>query len=391
MLGLTATPERTDGGNLLALCGENVVYRADLVEGIERGRLCPFDYFGVPDLVEYNNIPWRRLTEEELTGLVATEARAENAFEQLQQRGGRRTLAFCVSIRHAEFVRRFFSERGLRAAAVHSGAESAPRQEAIALLEKGELDVVVTVDMFNEGVDIPAVDTVLMLRPTDSKIVWLQQLGRGLRRVPGKRLSVIDYVGNHRAFLRHLQTLFGLDGSVLNARRCIAGLREAGGRSELPGGCSVTYDLEALELLDQVARVPRKADAFRAWLDDFREQSERRPRAVEAFHEGFDPQGLPPALRPWFSGLGQLGALSAAEAEVAGAAPELFELLQTTPMTRSYKMVLLLAWIASGRFPGPIGLDELGRAFSRLALRIPQIDTHIQRQRPRPRLAQGAG
>lgn len=369
LLGLTATPERTDGGDLLALCGENVVYRADLFEGIERGRLCPFDYFGVPDPVEYDNIPWRRLTDDELTGLVATEARAENAYEQLRVRGGRRTLAFCVSIRHAEFMRRFFSERGLRAVAVHSGPESAPRQEAIQLLEKGELDVVVTVDMFNEGVDIPAVDTVLMLRPTDSKVVWLQQLGRGLRKRPGKRLSVIDYVGNHRAFLRHLQTLFGLDGSVLNARRCIAGLREAGGRSELPGGCSVTYDLEALELLDQVARVPRKADAFRAWLDDFRERNERRPRAVEAFHEGFDPQQLPPALRPWFAGLRELGALSAEEAAVAGAAPELFELLQTTAMTRSYKMVLLLSWIASGRFPSPIGLDELGRAFSRLALR----------------------
>ncbi len=231
LLGLTATPERTDGGDLLALCGENVVYRADLFEGIERGRLSPFDYFGVPDPVEYDNIPWRRLSEEELTGLVATEARAENAFEQLQQRGGRRVLAFCVSIRHAEFMRRFFAERGLRAVAVHSGAESAPREEAIELLEKGELDVVVTVDMFNEGVDIPAVDTVLMLRPTDSKVVWLQQLGRGLRKQAGKRLSVIDYVGNHRAFLRHLQTLFQLDGSVLNARKVRCGVAR-GGRTE---------------------------------------------------------------------------------------------------------------------------------------------------------------
>ncbi|MAD79966.1 MAG: hypothetical protein CMJ50_03860 [Planctomycetaceae bacterium] len=106
LLGLTATPERMDGGDLLALCQENLVYRKDLVAGIEAGLLCPFRYFGVPDEVDYSNIPWRssRFDEEELTNAVATTRRAENALEQFRQRGGDRTLGFCCSQRHADFM-----------------------------------------------------------------------------------------------------------------------------------------------------------------------------------------------------------------------------------------------------------------------------------------------
>ena len=101
LLGLTATPERTDGGDLLALCQENLVYRCDLFEGTRRELLSPFHYFGVPDEVNYANIPWRsnRFDEDALTQAVATRSRAENALGQYRKRGGKRTLAFCVSQR----------------------------------------------------------------------------------------------------------------------------------------------------------------------------------------------------------------------------------------------------------------------------------------------------
>ena len=133
LLGLTATPERTDGGDLLALCEENLVYRCDLVEGVKQDLLCRFRYFGVPDEVDYRNIPWRnsRFDEEELTRHVATQSRARNAYEQLQKRGGTRTLAFCVSQRHADFMADFFRQQGLRAVAVHSGDTSAPRAQSL--------------------------------------------------------------------------------------------------------------------------------------------------------------------------------------------------------------------------------------------------------------------
>src|SRR5262249_45175431 len=105
-LGLTATPERTDGGDLLTLCQENLVYRCDLKDGIDRDLLSPFHYFGVPDEVDYTNIPWRstRFDEEMLTLAVATQSRAQNALEQYIKRAGARTLAFCCSQRHADYM-----------------------------------------------------------------------------------------------------------------------------------------------------------------------------------------------------------------------------------------------------------------------------------------------
>ena|SRR2546426_9930197 len=140
-------------------------------------------YFGVPDEVDYRNIPWRsnRFDEEELTTAVATRARADNALDQYRKRAGKITLAFCVSQRHADFMADHFRNEGIRAAAVHSGEDSDPRVASLERLKAGELDILFAVDMLNEGVDLPSLDTVMMLRPTESKIVWLQQFGRGLR------------------------------------------------------------------------------------------------------------------------------------------------------------------------------------------------------------------
>ncbi|MCA8941850.1 MAG: DEAD/DEAH box helicase family protein, partial [Planctomycetes bacterium] len=212
LLGLTATPERTDGADLLSLCGNNLVFHCGLAEGIDRGELCPFDYHGVPDDVDYEQIPWRsrHFDEEALTAQLATQQRAQNALEQHEKYGGLRTLGFCASQRHADFMATFFTENGRRAVAVHSGETSAPRANSLDALRRGDLDVVFSVDMFNEGVDVPAIDTVMMLRPTESRILWLQQLGRGLRKSTAKnRLRVIDYIGNHRSFLDKPRALLG--------------------------------------------------------------------------------------------------------------------------------------------------------------------------------------
>ena len=130
----------------------------------------------------------------------------------------------------------FFRGEGLRAAAVHSGPSSAPRATSLEDLEAGDLDVVCAVDMFNEGVDLPAVDTVMMLRPTESGTIWLQQFGRGLRRADGKaHLAVIDYIGNHRSFLLKPRTLLQLgpgDATLAAALRLARS-----GELELPPGC----------------------------------------------------------------------------------------------------------------------------------------------------------
>ncbi|MFZ4760421.1 MAG: DEAD/DEAH box helicase family protein, partial [Burkholderiaceae bacterium] len=167
LLGLTATPERTDGGDLLALCGENLVYRCAVPRGIELGLLCPYAYFGVPDEVDYANIPWRstRFDEVALTEAVATKRRADNVLDQWRKHRPERTLAFCVSQRHADFMREHFSAQDVTCAAVHAGPSSDGRALSLERLAAGELKVVFAVDMFNEGLDVPSIDAVMMLRP----------------------------------------------------------------------------------------------------------------------------------------------------------------------------------------------------------------------------------
>ena len=127
LLGLTATPDRSDGADLLALCDDNLVFQCDLFEGIDAGLLSPFRYVGVPDMVDYAQIPWRsaRFDPTELDAALATEARAQNALEQLGKHGSGPAIGFCSSMRHADFMAQFFVARGLRAVSVHSGAGSA--------------------------------------------------------------------------------------------------------------------------------------------------------------------------------------------------------------------------------------------------------------------------
>jgi superfamily II DNA or RNA helicase len=183
LLGLTATPERADGGDVLGSFDDHVAYRADIGHGIERGLLVPFSYHGLRDDIDYRNIPWRnrRFDPEMLAAAVETERRMARMWDAWETHPGTRTLVFCCSIRHANHAQAWLSARGARALAVHSGEGSADREDALAALQAGALDALCAVDLFNEGVDVPAIDRVVMLRPTESIVVFLQQLGRGLR------------------------------------------------------------------------------------------------------------------------------------------------------------------------------------------------------------------
>lgn len=370
LLGLTATPERTDGGDLLSLCGDNLVYRCDVAEGIRRGLLSLFAYYGVPDEVDYANIPWRnnRFDEQALTAAVATQARARNALEQYQQLAATRTVAFCVSQRHADFMTAYFQDAGVRCVAVHSGSTSAPRTPSLEQLEAGELDVIFAVDMFNEGVDLPSVDTVLMLRPTESRILWLQQFGRGLRHRPGKTLQVIDYIGNHRVFLTKTKALFDLGSSDREVAYALQQLDE--GMLELPPGCSVTYALEAKEILRGLIGSAPQGDQLRAYYEEFRARHGVRPLAAEVFTDGFDPKLVRRSgYSSWLDFVRLMGDLSEEQTAAFQRHRDFLEQLEVTPMTRSYKMLVLLAVLGADAFPGEISIEELTRRFGDLARR----------------------
>jgi superfamily II DNA or RNA helicase/diadenosine tetraphosphate (Ap4A) HIT family hydrolase len=372
LLGLTATPERTDGGDLLALCDENLVYRCDVPRGIDLGMLCPYHYFGVPDTIDYKNIPWRsrKFDELALSQAAETHDRANNIYQQWQKRGGKNTIGFCVSQTHANFMRDWFRAKGVACASVHAGVGSDPRAQSLEDLEKGNLQVVFAVDMFNEGVDIPALDTVMMLRPTESAIIWLQQFGRGLRKQGDKVLTVIDYIGNHRSFLLKLRTLLAMDSAGDAAIRHV--LTEIqNGALNLPKGCEVTYELEAIDILQALLREPGPGNALVEYYKDFRHLHGQRPTATETYHDGYLPGLAKSIYGSWLDMVNAMGDFDEVEQNTLHAHGQFLKGLETTSMSKSYKMVLLKAMLNEDAIPSEEGitLQQLSNTVRRIATR----------------------
>lgn len=349
MLGLTATPNRMDSADLLALCSDNLVYECPLTEGIERGDLSPFRYFGIADDVDYAPIPWRggRFDPAALTEAVETRERAQHALDVWRDKGGGRTLAFCVTVSHADFMAEFFQSNGVAAAAVHSGPTSAPRAGSVEQLRAGELQVICTVDMFNEGLDVPEIDTVLMLRPTESPVVFLQQLGRGLRRNDGKAaLTAIDFIGNHRSFLVKPRTLLALGaGRQVGTDKVLRAMRT--GDFGLPPGCSATYDVELVDILRAVSRVGARS-ALEDYCRSYADEHGYRPSAVQAYEAGYNPSSARARYGHWFAFLDDLELLAEHEREVARRQSDVLAGLEKEAIAKSYKLVTLQALLQLG-------------------------------------------
>ncbi len=379
MLGLTATPQRMDGADLLALCHDNLVFECALVEGIDRGDLVPFQYWGIRDVVDFAPIPWRngRFDPQALTEAVETQDRAEQALREWSTRRGTRTLAFCCSVTHADFMQRFFTERGIRCAAVHSGPSSAPRRESIQQLRDGELDVLLSVDVFNEGVDVPEVDTVLMLRPTDSPIVFLQQLGRGLRTTAGKEhLRVVDLIGNHRSFLTRPRTLLSLGASIVPSnQKLLDAIRT--GEFGLPPGCSVDYELSLIEMFAQLAKVRGGTSAIEEYCRSYFEDEGVRPSAAQAFAAGYNPGSLRPR-GGWFGFLGSLDMLSDAELDVVRKHQETVIGFETENVTKSYKLVALRSLLRDGVLRAGAPVDRIAASSLELIRDDPRLVADTQ-------------
>lgn len=382
LLGLTATPDRTDGADLLSICQDNLVFDEDMITGIRAGLLCPFKYFGVPDDIDYEVIPWRsrRFDEEALTLAAATQKRAANALEQFQSKGGSKALGFCCSVRHADFMAEFFRGRGFNAVAVHSEASSYPRARALEELEEGKLQIIFAVDIFNEGLDVPAIDTVLMLRPTESSIVWLQQFGRGLRKLEGKsHLNVIDYIGNHRSFLLKVRSML-LQWEVnvqSDAEISLALKRLDADEVELPEGCEITYELEAKNIINALLRTRDSDDAIITFYQDYLDRNGRRPSAGEVLRSGYNPRSLRKSFGSWFGFIKTSRGFTDDEQKAYDSAIDFFQDLENTPMTKSYKMLLLMALLNLDAIPGSVDEDTVAVEFKRLANRNKRLANDV--------------
>lgn len=253
LLGLTATPERSDGLPILHWFNDRIAAELRLWDAIAQQHLAPFMYFGIHDGLDLRRIPWKRGVGYDINALSAaytsSDAWARLVVQQVTRHAEpshMRCLGFCVSIDHARFMARHFNRHGIGAVAVWGDSPRAEREAALRDLADGRVQAVFSVDLFNEGVDVPAVDTVLMLRPTESPTLFLQQLGRGLRRSPGKGFcTVLDFVGTHREefrFDRRYRALLG--GSRRDLERAVHLQFPF-----LPAGCHMELDQKATEVV----------------------------------------------------------------------------------------------------------------------------------------------
>ncbi|MCC2250404.1 MAG: DUF3427 domain-containing protein [Bacillota bacterium] len=199
MLGMTATPERTDDFNIYELFDYNIAYEIRLQEALEEDMLCPFHYFGVTDL-EYNG---QLIDDTTIVSRLVMDKRVEHIIEKIHYYGysGERVkgLMFCSRKEEAINLSHAFNQRGYRTVALTGDHSQEKRMQEVVRLEKGSLDYIITVDIFNEGIDIPSVNQVVMLRQTQSSIIFIQQLGRGLRKHQSKDfVTIIDFIGNYK-------------------------------------------------------------------------------------------------------------------------------------------------------------------------------------------------
>lgn len=251
LLALTATPERSDGLDIRRWTGGRTAFDMRLWHALDRQLLAPFQYFGVADTVDLTDVRWEAgsYSTADLGRLyTGDDIRATLILRQARRIVARpremRALGFCATVEHAEYMASIFNENGLPAAALNAATTPAEREAEIRRLVSGELCCLFTRDIFNEGVDIPEVDTILLLRPTESVTVFLQQIGRGLRRHEAKDVcTILDFVANYRREFRFDLRLRALTG--VSRRDLVAAAED--GFPFLPTGCHIELERQARE------------------------------------------------------------------------------------------------------------------------------------------------
>jgi len=386
LLGLTATPERLDSQDVFALCDYNLVYEVRLKEAINKGWLVPFRYYGVFDETDYSRIDYRngRYDEKQLEQILNINKRAGLILQNYLKYTSRKALGFCSSRSHAVFMAEYFIKHGIKACAVISGNipenssnsedEGKPscvmdRKEAVNKLKNAEVKVVFSVDMFNEGLDIPEVDMVLFLRPTESPTVFLQQLGRGLRKTGKKKyVNVLDFIGNYK---KANLIPFLLMGDIKDLGKK-AGTVCIPDEEEYPEGCFVNFDFRLIDLFKRMSDEQKKL--FDRVKDEyFRIKENLGDRPLRTSMYTYLEESVYAAIRTkkeqnifgdYLSFLEKIGELSEDERTLIGTvAHEFLKEIENTRMTKMYKMPILLAFYNYGKMKLVIDEDDIYENF----------------------------
>lgn len=272
LLGLTATPERMDRKDVLESYDGNLIFELSQQDSIERGYLAPFKYHGFKDDIDYDQIYWNgfKYKISDLNKILIIDRRDERIIEKFKEKAkDKKSIGFCVSIEHAVKMAEKFNKAGVSAEAIHSDIALLSAEERKDLTDRfraNEIQVVFAVDIFNEGVDFPDVECLLFLRPTESKTIFVQQLGRGLRISPGKEnVMVLDFIGNYKTANRIY--------SYLGVKK-IGDLKRDREKKEVchydNNGNEVRFDEEVLEVfkvLDCLEKPVRLEDLSGDWVE----------------------------------------------------------------------------------------------------------------------------
>jgi len=364
LLGITATPDRMDNKDVYAICDGNIAYQIHFLEAVQKGWLSPFHYFGVFDEIDYSQIKWlgTRYDEQQLLQAQIQDGVAEKIYASWMKHKQTRTIGFCSSVSQASYLAQYFQSQGTLATFLYAGSSARDRRDAIYNLNSGDIEVIFTVDLFNEGVDIPAVDTLLFTRPTNSLTVFIQQVGRGLRISKDKSYcTIIDLIGNYRNAdikLRVFDTSENMQ---------IASEKRNGIIPVVPENCSIEFDIRVIDLFKELAKKKQpKKEKLRDAYNELKLELGRRPVYLELHLQGTElSKSYFQEFRSYAGFLYWADELTEKEKLVYKKYKNLIEEVERTNMTKSYKMVLLLYMLTRGEkeWTKPVNPKEVAPFF----------------------------
>lgn len=372
LLGVTATPERLDSKDVFALCDYNMVYEVRLKDAINKGWLVPFRYYGIYDeTVNYEDIDYKngKYDDKQLEEALMLNKRGEVILNHYLKYNSKRAIGFCTSRHHAEYMAKVFNENNIPSAAVYSGEKgeySEERNIALSKLTSGELKVIFSVDMFNEGLDVPAIDMVMFLRPTQSPTIFLQQLGRGLRKFKDKKyLNVLDFIGNYK---KANLVPFLLSGKEYSASEC---KKNKQGDYEFPEECIVDFDFKIIDIFKkQAEREMKVKDKVKEQFEVVTQMLGYRPSRVELFtyiddevYQNIRSKAMNP-FSNYLEYIKENDKLTHDEEILYNSrGREFINMIETTSMSKTYKMPVLLAFYNYGDIKMEISEDDIYKSF----------------------------
>ena len=374
LLGLTATPERLDSKDVFALCDYNMVYEVRLKDAINKGWLVPFRYYGIyDDTVNYEGIDYKngKYADKQLEEALMLNKRGELILNHYLKYNSKRAMGFCSSKHHAEYMAKVFNENNIPSVAVYSGERgeySEERNIALSKLVSGELKVIFSVDMFNEGLDIPSIDMVMFLRPTQSPTIFLQQLGRGLRKAKDKTyLNVLDFIGNYKKANLVPFLLSGKEYSSVESKK------NRQNDYEFPEECIVDFDFRIIDIFkNQAEREMGVKDKIKEQFEVVSDMLGYRPSRLELFTYMDDEvykniKSIKKEMNPFSNYLEYIKEndklTDDEEILYNSRGREFINMIETTSMSKTYKMPILLSFYNDGDIKMEISEEDIYKSF----------------------------